>query len=432
LEYKPLIKQHIAWKYLNDKKTNEVFYGGSAGGGKTELLCNWVLFSALMYPDTRWLIGRARYTTLSKTTLLSFQNLIMKYNLSDRCKYNGKMHIYEFDNRSLVFFQDLYQQPSDPEYNSLRGYELTGVALDEGAEISIKAFEVLNTRIRYNLKKYDLIPKILICSNPSKNWLYDRYYMRYKNGTLEDNQKYIQAFCEDNIYLPQVYIDNLKSLPENSVEKQIYYYGNWEYDINLLNLFNHEDVVNMFYQRQEEGQKYLTCDIAMSGGDKTVITIWNGYNCEHIYEYKNQDTISIVEEIKRLIQLHKIKITSVILDAIGVGQGVSHLLRGCVAYEASHVALKGEPFMNQRSQLYYKFAELVSQGKIYINTDKKDYICMELEAHKKVDIDKDVKARITPKDKIKQMINRSPDIADALVMRMYFEYKKNKISYSVI
>ena len=33
------------------------------------------------------------------------------------------------------------------------------------------------------------------------------------------------------------------------------------------------------------------------------------------------------------------------------------------------------------------------------------------------------------KDKIKEHIGRSPDIADALMMRMYFELNKTKITY---
>ncbi|KKK77703.1 hypothetical protein LCGC14_2850940, partial [marine sediment metagenome] len=40
------------------------------------------------------------------------------------------------------------------------------------------------------------------------------------------------------------------------------------------------------------------------------------------------------------------------------------------------------------------------------------------------DIDKDGKVQIQPKSKVKEMIGRSPDYGDNLVMRMLFELKR--------
>lgn len=33
---KPTKTQHKAWQYLNDKKTEEILFGGAAGGGPRE------------------------------------------------------------------------------------------------------------------------------------------------------------------------------------------------------------------------------------------------------------------------------------------------------------------------------------------------------------------------------------------------------------
>ena len=65
------IKQTITLDYLEDRKTNEVIYGGGAGGGKSILGVYWVLKMCFKYPGTRWLIGRAKLKTLTETTLLS-------------------------------------------------------------------------------------------------------------------------------------------------------------------------------------------------------------------------------------------------------------------------------------------------------------------------------------------------------------------------
>jgi hypothetical protein len=44
---------------------------------------------------------------------------------------------------------------------------------------------------------------------------------------------------------------------------------------------------------------------------------------------------------------------------------------------------------------------------------------------KTYDADKDNKLRILPKDKIKEVLGRSPDWLDVFIMRMYFEVKKS-------
>ena len=71
-------------------------------------------------------------------------------------------------------------------------------------------------------------------------------------------------------------------------------------------------------------------------------------------------------------------------------------------------------------------------GQIFININDeqlKQKIIMEFEMVKQFDVDKDNKLRVTPKEKIKQLLGRSPDIADALIMRIYFELSKTKILY---
>ena len=57
-------KQSVAWELLTDNKTNELLFGGSAGGGKSMLGCIWITTMCIQYPATRWLIGRTVLTQL--------------------------------------------------------------------------------------------------------------------------------------------------------------------------------------------------------------------------------------------------------------------------------------------------------------------------------------------------------------------------------
>ena len=50
-------------------------------------------------------------------------------------------------------------------------------------------------------------------------------------------------------------------------------------------------------------------------------------------------------------------------------------------------------------------------------------IIEELEQVKQKTLDSDMKKGLMPKDKVKEAIGRSPDVWDAILMRIYFELK---------
>ena len=172
------IKQTIALDLLEDKTTNEVLFGGGAGGGKTALGCYWQLKQRLKYPNTRGLIGRAVLKTLKETTLVSlFQVAKMQGLFADtHYKYNAQMSQIEFFNGSVILLKDLYSYPSDPNFDELGSLEITDAFIDEANQIEDKARNIIKSRIRYQLDENDLVPKILYTCNPAKNWTYHEFY----------------------------------------------------------------------------------------------------------------------------------------------------------------------------------------------------------------------------------------------------------------
>ena len=54
----------------------------------------------------------------------------------------------------------------------------------------------------------------------------------------------------------------------------------------------------------------------------------------------------------------------------------------------------------------------------------------ELDAIKQTDNSQDGKKAIIPKSEIKEMLGRSPDFADILMMRMFFEPKDLPVTYT--
>lgn len=63
-------------------------------------------------------------------------------------------------------------------------------------------------------------------------------------------------------------------------------------------------------------------------------------------------------------------------------------------------------------------------GEICNDSSIAEITSQEMEQVKIKDVDKDGKQGIVPKDKVKELIGRSPDEWDSIMMRYYFELKK--------
>jgi hypothetical protein len=83
-----------------------------------------------------------------------------------------------------------------------------------------------------------------------------------------------------------------------------------------------------------------------------------------------------------------------------------------------------ENYDNLKSQCYYRLADRVNANGIYLSfddTNVKDWVIQELEQVKQKKLDSDLKKGVIPKEQVKELIGRSPDFADAIMMREWFE-----------
>lgn len=455
---KLLTKQEHAIYYLKDRVTKEVLYGGAAGGGKTVLGCLWLIEMSQKFPETRWLMGRSKLKTLKDTTLNSFFEQTRKLGITDQYKYNAQNNIIYWNNGSQIILKDLFYYPSDPEFDSLGSLEITGGFIDECNQVVYKAWQIVLSRIRYKLKEFDisglrtkdlkptsfnslnepiewelpnggtttgLIPKIFGSCNPAKNWVYNHFYKAKKENKLDSKKKFIQALPKDNPHLPHSYLESLLSLDKNS--KQRLYYGNWEYDDDPATLIDHDAIYNYFYSRhlQQGGDKYITIDVARKGKDKTVIRVWAGWVCVERQSLDKSRINEIVDLTHKLQLKYSVPLLNIIADEDGVGGGVVDYLN-CRGFVNNSRALNGENYDNLKSQCSISMAKKIQKGEVSEITDDADVIettSQEMEQVKLKDIDKDGKVGVIPKDKVKEIISRSPDEWDSIMMRYWFELK---------
>jgi hypothetical protein len=423
-------KQSIAWKLLADDKTNEVLYGGSAGAGKSWLGCLWITSLCLRYDGIRCLIGRTVLQQLKLTTLNTlFETLqSMQLKSGEHYTYNGQSNVITFYNKSEIVLKDLAYQPSDPNYDSLGGLELTAVFVDEAAQIPQLAYNILKSRIRFKLNEFNLIPKILMTCNPGLVWLKKVFYLPYIEESLEANKAFVPALPLDNPHLPATYIEMLKSLPSGQRKRLLE--GDWNYETEADSLFDFDDVSRSIFKHspKPEDKKYISVDVARFGSDRSVAIVWVGMVALECFVYTKLSTVELSSEIKALIAKYGVHPSNVIIDSDGVGGGVADQIRG-TNFVNNSKALHNQNFVNLKSQCYVKLSELFKEGLISINlldTSLIDDLTQELLAVKLKDVDKDNKVQVGSKDDMKKILGKSPDLSDALMMRMYYEIKNLK------
>lgn len=431
-----LPKQEHAVYYLKDDETSEVLYGGAAGGGKSAFGCLWLIEMCQSYAGSRWLMGRSKLKTLKDTTLNTFFDLTSELGLTDQYRYNAQSNIIYWNNGSEIILKDLFLYPSDPNFDSLGSLEITGAFIDECNQIVYKAWQVVKSRIRYKLKEFGLIPKMLGTCNPAKNWVYPNFYHAKKEKTLPVYRKFIQALPTDNHHLPESYLKSLLELDENS--KQRLYYGNWEFDNDPASLITYLAILKIFKNIDVvDGEFYITADIARFGRDKTVIGLWCGLRLIKIITIGKNKVTEAAKYIKDLAFEYSIPMTSIIVDDDGVGGGVTDIL-GCIGFVNNSKPLpnpetkEDENYNNLKSQMYFRLAKEITDGNMFVDCqdDIRDIIVQELEQVKQYNMDKDGKKQIAPKDTVKELLGRSPDYSDMIMMRMWFFYKiKRNISF---
>lgn len=432
IEINPTAKQKQCFKLLLDNHTNIIVMGGAAGGGKSWVGCVWIATLCLKYEGIRCLIGRTVLQQLKQTTLNTLFEVLAMMGLKsgEHYTFNGQSNQLTFNNGSEIILKDLAYQPSDANYDSLGGIEVSAVFIDEAAQVSYLCYSILKSRIRFKLNKYKLIPKMLLTCNPAQNWIKKEFYIPYVQGTLDSDKAFVPSLAFDNPFLPPSYIEMLKTLPSQQRKRLLE--GDWNYMDDTDSLFDFDSISNsVFKDRPNEiSKRYLSVDVGRFGDDRSVVVVWNGLVVMEVLVYRKLSTVELSSEIKDLIAKWKIHPQQVIVDSDGVGGGVADQIRG-VNFVNNSKALHEQNFINLKSQCYVKLSEQFKEGKISLNIldpSVVDELTQELLAVKLKNIDKDNKVAVQSKDEMKKILGKSPDLSDAMMMRMYFEIKNQKAS----
>jgi phage terminase large subunit len=410
-----------------DSDIKQVLYGGGVGGGKSFLGCDWQIKRRLKYPGTRGLIGRAELKKLRLSTMQTFFELCAHHNLiaGKHYNYNGQDHVINWYNGSQTILMDLADMPSDTEFQRFGSIELTDYFVDEAGEVSEKCVNILASRVRYKLINDK--PKGLLTCNPHKGWLYREFFDAKRSGLIRSDREFIQALPTDNPHVSPVYLESLLLLPE--VDRKRLLEGDWDYDETKDRLYEYDDLLRCFRTpANTNSDKFITADIARMGDDRTVIVVWNGLHAETFVVLKHKPINEVVDTINQLVKSHGVKLSNVLCDEDGIGGGAVDYLK-CKGFLNGSKSVR-DNYMNLKSDCYFKLGELITNNLITFESTHKDTIVKELEMIRREKLDSDGKLRVTNKEDLKKRHGISPDFADAIMMRAFYELKKNFGKYA--
>lgn len=429
-------KQDLALQCLTNNNIKEIGYGGAAGGAKSWTGCVWLAFMCLLYPNTRWFIGREELKRLRESTLMTWYKVCSTYGIQkdEVWKYNGQDHYIQFKNGSRIDLLELKSLPSDPLFERYGSIEYTGGWVEEAGEIAQLAYDTLKSRCGRQLNDlYNIRPTIYVTFNPKKNFVYSYFYKRDKEGALPEYIVFIKALLYDNPHRESGYEDQLKELTSIS-QKERLLNGNFEYDDDPTVLCDYDAITDIFANDhvQPSGLRTISADLAMQGRDRCVAAPWFGLVCDLT---KGIDQLvstgkSIEADIKKMATAHGVGHSNIVVDSDGLGNYLSSYLIGIKTFHGNGKSINAE-FANIKSECAYKLAELINKREIKViaSVEQQQRIANELGQLKADSIDKDEqRKRIVKKEKMKEALGNSPDYLDMLIMSMYFHIKKPTVA----
>ncbi|QKZ15195.1 terminase large subunit domain-containing protein [Spirosoma sp. KUDC1026] len=435
-------KQKDVCRLWQDNDVTDIVYGGSKGSGKSYLGCSLIFGDAFTYPETHYFIARDSLTNIRKFTIPSIHEVFEHWGIGQQYyDYNGQDNYYTCYNKSRVYLLDAKYLPRDPLYARFGSMQMTRGWIEEAGEFKEAAKNNLSASIgRWKNDVYGLTPKLLQTCNPAKNYLYKQYYRKAKDRELEAWKRFVQALPQDNKRLPAGYLENLhRTLSVN--EKQRLLFGNWEYDDDPSALIDYDKILDLWQNEHiGGGRKFITCDVARYGRDTTKICVWDGWRVIAYRTIKGASVPEVAAAVRVMMTEYSVPASQVVVDDDGVGGGVTDTV-GCKGFvnnarpmeERTPDGKQTPNYNNLKSQCYFRLADRINQAGIYIlpnvmSEKEVEDTVEELEQVKQRDMDAEGKKAVISKEDVKELIGRSPDNSDVLMMREYFELNSPVVS----
>ena len=248
-------------------QSEELLYGGQAGGGKSDAL----LMAALQYVDQKdysALLLRRTYQDLSQPNAIMdrAKKWLHPYTSNGEVHWSEKTKTFTFPSGSTLSFGYLAH---DNDLDQYQGSELQFVGFDELTQFTEKQYTYLHSRLR-KLKSSDIPIRMRAGTNPGgrgHNWVKKRFIL--------GDVPFIPSSYEDNIYLDtEEYTKSLMKLDE--LTRRQLMDGDWDAVITKGLLINLERLHQNLIRIDDSFKPVFSTigiDPAGSGTDKFSVSL---------------------------------------------------------------------------------------------------------------------------------------------------------------
>ena len=350
---------------------------------------------------------------------IAFNRLRIKLGRTGYYKINESSLTITCPNGAVICFK------SADKYDNLFGEDVYSVVFDEAPRAKVEAFYALRSTVTSTKGVMKMIGNF----GGIANWMHqvkekaktDTQYAYYKitawdavkEGIL-DEAEILQAQKD----LPTKIFQQLYLAEETESEDQLISFD------TMKSMFTNDFV--------KDGTKYITADIALHGSDKFVVFVWSGWKIIDCIITAKCEAPEVEKLLKETATKYGVQRNNITYDADGLGSFLRGYLQGARPFNNGGTPIGKTNYKNLKSQCGYEFAKhcRIEGIKIDCKIDKGE-LYKELECLKSYALDKEGKIQLMPKEKIKEIIGHSPDLLDAITMRMMFNLEPNKVKYYV-
>ena len=227
--FHPTRKQIEAHELL--QKNRVLLYGGAIRGAKSYWGCMEIISLCFTYPNSRWVMMRQSLPVIKSTLLKTFTENFLNAGWDQYVSsFPQTSLVLTWNNGSqILFMPESYD--TDKDLNRFKGLEINGAFLDEVNEMQEETYDKIVERSGSWFHSPGCPVKILMSCNPAQNWVKERFYEKWKNGTLPKGTAYLQARIHDNPYLPKEYIESLNDLPR--YQYKVFVDGDWDISLKV-------------------------------------------------------------------------------------------------------------------------------------------------------------------------------------------------------
>jgi len=206
--------------------------------------------------------------------------------------------------------------------------------------------------------------------------------------------------------------------------------GRWP-DTNMNNIFSEYDIdlaVTAIVPEKPEDLLTIGVDVARFGADFSSFCVRHGNRILELFEVNGLSTVEVAARVVQLAvkysDIYEVphKAIDIAVDAVGIGAGVYDTLHDA-GYSAHDInvaerAYNQEKYANLRTELWFETHQLFHSHDISlarIDAHTRNELAKQLIAPL-YRYDRYARRQIESKDDTKKRINRSPDLADALML----------------